>query len=125
MRLFRLLLTLLAATALGARNPAMSVTLHVRDTRRSRSAFVARYAEPLARALAAQGAGRVTVPYAVPRDPDTGAAGETRDLKLVLRDRARALPLLMAYLKAHPLPEGSGMAYLDRDRIVILTFIDR
>ena len=123
MRLFRLLLTLLAATALGARNPAMSVTLHVRDTRRSRSAFVARYAEPLARALAAQGAGRVTVPYAVPRDPDTGAAGETRDLQLVLRERA--LPLLMAYLKAHPLPEGSGMAYLDRDRIVILTFIDR
>lgn len=123
MRLFRLLLTLLAATALGARNPAMSVTLHVRDTRRSRSAFVARYAEPLARALAVQGAGRVTVPYAVPRDPDTGAAGETRDLQLVLRDRA--LPLLMAYLKAHPLPAGSGMAYLDRDRIVILTFIDR
>jgi hypothetical protein len=123
MRLFRLLLPLLAATALCARNPAMSVTLHVRDTRRSRSAFVARYAEPLARALAAQGAGRVTVPYAVPRDPDTGAAGETRDLQLVLRERA--LPLLMAYLKAHPLPEGSGMAYLDRDRIVILSFIDR
>lgn len=124
MRLFRLLPILLAALALPAHGAGLHITLRVRDTTCSRAAFVARYAEPLARALAAQGAGRVTVPYAVPRDPDTGDAGETRDLRLVLDDPARALPLLMAHLKAHPLPEGSGMAYLEHGQIVILTFID-
>lgn len=124
MRLFGLLPILLAALALPAQAAGLHITLRVRDTTCSRAAFVARYAEPLAGALAAQGAGRVTVPCAVPRDPDTGSAGETRDLRLVLNDPDRALPRLMAYLKAHPLPEGSGMAYLERGRIVILLFTD-
>ena len=124
MRLSRLVLLLLTAMALPAKAPGLHITLRVRDLTCSRAAFVARYADPLAGVLAAQGAGRVTVPYAVPRDPDTGAAGETRDLRLVLDDPARALPLLLAYLKAHPLPDGSGMAYLEHGRIVILLFTD-
>ncbi len=124
LRLLQLSFLLTLSVALTAGRPGLHVTLRVRDISHSRAAFVARYAAPLARALAAQDAGRVTVPYEVPRDPDTGAAGETRDLELVLQDRDRALPLLLAHLKVHPLPEGSGMAYLDRGRIVILTFID-
>lgn len=119
-----LLLPILAAAAQPVRSPGLSVTLRVRDTTRSREAFVARYTTPLAKALAAQGAGRVTVPYAVPRDPETGAPGRTRNLTVVLDNPTRGLAFLMAYLKAHPLPKNSGMAYFDRHQVVIINFID-
>lgn len=122
-RAFRLLLLLLAAAAMPAKGPGLSVTLRVRDTTRSRAAFVSRYAKPLARALAAHGVGRVTVPYAVPRDPGTGGPGATRNLRLDLDDPTRGLSFLMAYLKAHPLPDGSGLAYIDGQRMVILQFV--
>ncbi len=118
LRLPRLLLLLALSVALPAASPGLRVTLRVHDLRQSRAAFEARYAQPLDHALAARGLGRVTIPCALPHTPDAG----TRNIELVLGDRDRGLAFLMAYLKVHPLPAHSGMAYLDRGGVIILCF---
>lgn len=119
-RLLQLSLLLTLSVALAAARPGLHVTVRVRDVRHTRATFVTRYARSLDRALTTRGLGRVTAPCVLPLTPDA----ETTNIELVLDNRDLGLPFLLVYVKAHPLPTYSSLAYLDQGRVNILGFTD-